>query len=99
MGVSQTYGKVAIPSVGEDEPVFILRAQDRLAESAIQMYRLLAEAHGCQVSDTLSEEIASFREWRGQRRLPQGDGRGIGVACGVVAAGISGRRLNAKATR
>jgi len=99
MGVSQTYGKVAIPSIGEDEPVFILRAQDSLAEAAIQMYRLLAEAHGCQVGDTLSREISSFRQWHGQRRLPREDGQHIRVSRGVVTAGFAGRQRNANVRR
>ncbi len=70
MALSQTYGKVEIPLVGEDEPVFIIRAQDALAESAIQMYRLLAEAHGCEVTKALTKEIEGFRSWRGERRMP-----------------------------
>lgn len=77
MGVSQKYGRVVIPSVGEDEPVFIIRAQDKLGEPAIQMYRLLAEAHGCQVDDALSKEISCFRLWRGERKLPREYARGI----------------------
>ena len=32
MAVSGKYGKLDIPKIGEDEPVFILRAQDKLAE-------------------------------------------------------------------
>jgi len=77
MGISQKYGRVAIPWVGEDEPVFILRAQDRLAEPAIQMYRLLAEAHGVRGDEALSKDINSFRRWREERKLPFEYGRGI----------------------
>ena len=29
MAISTKYGKVDIPKIGSDEPVFILRAQDR----------------------------------------------------------------------
>ena len=79
MALSQTYGKVEIPMVGEDEPVFIIRAQDVLAESAIQMYRLLAEAHGCQVTPALIKEINGFRQWQGERRLPTWPIRGKSV--------------------
>jgi len=46
MAISGKYGKVEVPGVGEDEPVFILRAQDRLALAAIKMYGALAESHG-----------------------------------------------------
>lgn len=41
MAISGKYGKVTIPKIGADEPVFILRAQDSLAGPAIEMYRLL----------------------------------------------------------
>lgn len=37
MALSGKYGKLNIPRVGEEEPVFILRAQDRLAEFAMEM--------------------------------------------------------------
>jgi hypothetical protein len=81
MALSQVYGKLEIPMIGEDEPVFILRAQDVLAESAIQMYRLLAEAHGCHVEQALVREINGFRQWPGEKRLPcwfaQGKPEGI----------------------
>ena len=71
MALSRTYGKLSIPMVEENEPVFILRGREVLAESAIEMYRLLAEAHGCQVAEALSREIMSFKEWTGERTLPQ----------------------------
>lgn len=70
MALSRTYGKLSIPMVEENEPVFILRGRDVLAESAIEMYRLLAEAHGCEVAEALSREIMTFKEWTGQRSLP-----------------------------
>ncbi len=70
MALSETYGKVDIPTIGEDEPVFILRGQDILAGSAIEMYRLLAEAHGCQVAEAMARESGSFRKWLGQKKLP-----------------------------
>ena len=70
MAMSRTYGKLEIPMIGEDEPVFILRGQDILAQSGIEMYRLLAEAHGCQGAEALTSEIICFRQWQGERRLP-----------------------------
>jgi len=70
MAWSRTYGKLNIPMIGENEPVFILRGRDVLAQSAIEMYRLLAEAHGCQVADAMASEISNFKEWTGERRLP-----------------------------
>jgi hypothetical protein len=70
MAMSRTYGRLEIPMIGEDEPVFILRGQDVLAQSGIEMYRLLAEAHGCQVAEALTGEISCFRQWPGERKLP-----------------------------
>ena len=47
MALSGKYGRLDIPRIGVEEPVFILRAQDKLAEPAIEMYQLLAVSHGC----------------------------------------------------
>ena len=70
MALSRTYGKLTIPMIGDNEPVFILRGQDILAQSAIEMYRLLAEAHGCKVAEALTNEISLFRQWSGEKKLP-----------------------------
>jgi hypothetical protein len=70
MAVSTKYGRVNIPKIGENEPVFILRAQDRLAEAAIGMYKLLAASHGSRLAPSLDKEIESFRKWPGAKKLP-----------------------------
>jgi len=70
MALSGKYGQLDIPRIGKDEPVFILRAQDKLAEPAIEMYRLLAASHGAKVVDALQKEIGSFRQWKGIKKLP-----------------------------
>ncbi|MGD0353537.1 MAG: hypothetical protein ABSB38_08635 [Dehalococcoidia bacterium] len=70
MAISGKYGKLTIPRVGEEEPVFILRAQDRLAEPAIEMYRLLAASHSSQLTGGLQKEIDRFRNWKGTKKLP-----------------------------
>jgi len=70
MAVSTKYGKVDIPKIGDDEPVFILRAQDKLAETSIEEYKLLAATHGSRVVNTLDKEIEAFRKWRGAKKLP-----------------------------
>jgi len=41
MAISGKYGQINIPKVKADEPVFILRTQDKLAQDAIQMYKNL----------------------------------------------------------
>ena len=70
MAISTKYGKIDIPKVGSDEPVFILRAQDELAEEAIGMYRDLAKSRGSKISDSLEREIGAFHNWGGAKKLP-----------------------------
>jgi hypothetical protein len=70
MAVSGKYGKVDIPNIGNDEPVFILRAQDKLAEAAIVMYQALAASHGAGVAKGVETEVDLFRKWEGKKKLP-----------------------------
>jgi hypothetical protein len=70
MAISSKYGRVDISKIGSDEPVFILRAQDKLAEAAIGMYRILAASHGSKLVDSLDKEIEAFRKWQGDKKLP-----------------------------
>ena len=70
MAVSGKYGKVSIPKLGEDEPVFILRAQDKLAVPAIEMYKALAASHGSAVAETIEKEVEAFRRWAGSKKIP-----------------------------
>jgi len=70
MAISAKYGKVHIPRIGEEEPVFILRAQDQLAVYTIEMYQLLAASHGSSAAQSLADEITSFRHWHGRKKMP-----------------------------
>ena len=70
MAISGKYGKMNIPKIGADEPVFILRAQDSLAAPAIEMYRLLAASHGRPLASSLDKEISAFRQWGGKKKMP-----------------------------
>jgi hypothetical protein len=70
MAISSKYGKIDIPKIGKDEPVFILRAQDKLADAAIEMYKSLAASHGSPVADPLIKEIERFRQWTGKKKIP-----------------------------
>jgi len=70
MAISGKYGRVEIPKIGAEEPVFILRAQDKLAETAVEMYRLLAASHGSKLAESLKKEVAVFRAWEGARKIP-----------------------------
>ncbi len=70
MAVSGKYGKVDIPRIAAEEPVFILRAQDALAATVIRMYQLLAESHGRPLAGELDRQIEAFKKWKGNRKLP-----------------------------
>jgi hypothetical protein len=70
MAISTKYGRIDIPKIGKDEPVFILRAQDKLAEPAIGMYRTLVASHGSKLTDSLDREIEAFKSWPGTKKLP-----------------------------
>ena len=71
MAVSSKYGKVNISKIGENEPIFILRAQDELAESAIRMYQSLAVSHGSKIAESLNKEIDTFHKWPGCKKAPR----------------------------
>ena len=70
MAISSKYGRIDIPSIADDEPVFVLRAQDRLAGHAIDMYRCLADSHGSAVIQTIQSVIEDFDSWGGSKKLP-----------------------------
>jgi hypothetical protein len=70
MAISTKYGRVEIPKISDDEPVFILRAQDKLAAPIIEMYRTLAASHGSTLTDSLNREIEAFKRWQGAKKLP-----------------------------
>jgi hypothetical protein len=70
MALSGKYGKLSIPRIGEEEPVFILRAQDKLAEYAIEAYRVLAASHHLPLAEEIQKEADRFRQWTGAKKLP-----------------------------
>jgi hypothetical protein len=70
MAISGKYGKLDIPRIGADEPIFILRGQDRLAEATLEMYRALAASHGSPLAEAIPKEIDAFRRWTGRKKIP-----------------------------
>jgi hypothetical protein len=70
MGVSGKYGQINIPKVGLGEPVFIIRAQDKLAVAGLEMYRALARSHGSPLAAKIQKEIDRFERWEGCKKLP-----------------------------
>jgi hypothetical protein len=70
MAISGKYGKIDIPGIRDDEPVFILRAQDVLAAGTIEIYRVLTSSHKAPLTKGLDEEIKRFHDWKGPRKMP-----------------------------
>lgn len=70
MAVSGKYGKINIPNIGEDEPVFILGARDRLAQGVVEIYKIIAASHESALANELDEEIDRFRNWTGPKKMP-----------------------------
>jgi hypothetical protein len=70
MAVSGKYGQVNIQNIGPNEPVFILRAQDELAVYAIEMYKLLADSHGCSITKSIDKDLGNFKNWPGKKKMP-----------------------------
>jgi hypothetical protein len=70
MAVPGKFRKLNIPKICENEPMFILRAQDKLAGPDIGMYKLLVASHGCPLAEKLQKEIDAFQQWRGPKKLP-----------------------------
>ena len=70
MAVSGKYGKLDIPNIEGDEPIFILRAQDRLTEALLEVYRVLVQFHETPNADQMDEEIVRFRNWPGIKKMP-----------------------------
>jgi len=70
MAISGKYGRMDIPKIGENEPVFILRAQDKLAQGVVEIYKILASSHGSELAGQLDQEIERFRNWSGPKKMP-----------------------------
>lgn len=70
MAISGKYGKIAVPHIKEQEPIFILRAQDLLAGPTLEIYEILARSQGAALAGGLKKEIGRFRRWPGPKKLP-----------------------------
>jgi hypothetical protein len=70
MAISGKYGKVEIPKIGGDEPVFILRGQDMLAQGMVEIYKVILGLHDSPMASELDAEIERFRSWSGPKKMP-----------------------------
>lgn len=61
------YGGISIPGIPDDEPIFILRAQDRAANETILDYEQNAKDEGAtpQFLDGVQDALAKFEQWQG----------------------------------
>jgi hypothetical protein len=75
-GRSDKYGQVWVERVGStgfpdpDEPVALMRAQDRLAHRLMQLYLSLSVTAGVprEQIESVRRQITAFREWREANR-------------------------------
>jgi hypothetical protein len=68
MAISSKYGKVTLErgSIPEDEPVFVLRSQDKLAPRLLEYYEMMCKAQGA--TETQVEAVVrageGMRAWQ-----------------------------------
>lgn len=76
------YGRVVLENprnIGQDEPLFILRAQDRFALKLLKVYRYFCELGGSPQNhlDTLDETALRFHEWQAEHPVKTPDSVGF----------------------
>jgi hypothetical protein len=68
MGIDRKYGTVTLEhgSVGDDEPVFVFRAQDGLTTLALRHYQSLCRESGSPYHhlEGIGDAIAEFLRWQ-----------------------------------
>lgn len=70
MALSGKYGKLNIPRITDEEPVFILRAQDALAGTVVKIYQLLAASHVRLFVTEMDKAVRAFDSWPGAKKMP-----------------------------
>jgi hypothetical protein len=70
MGYDSKYGRVTLErgTVGEDEPVVVFRAQDRLLPKLLKMYRILCELAGSPQHhlDLIHDSAMKIKAWQAE---------------------------------
>lgn len=68
------YGEVTTEygDIPDDEPVFVLRAQDVLAHETLLHYHEQSGRAGCKADfrDDVLQALVNFERWQGVRKLP-----------------------------
>lgn len=73
MAVDAKYGSLEIPRIGDDEPIFIIRARDALAVGVLDEYIYFADEAGLtEVTDGVQLAKDQFESWQKKNgtRLP-----------------------------
>jgi len=68
-GVDSKYGPLHIPAVPQNEPVFVLRAQDAHAVYLLFEYQRLVGSHNKEMEERMDLVIARFKAWS-PKKLP-----------------------------
>lgn len=72
MAIDGKYGRVTLENstIGEDEPVVVFRAQDKLLPRVLDIYRFLCEIAGSPQHhlDLIAESAAKVRGWQQENR-------------------------------
>lgn len=68
MAKDTKYGRLVVPGIGPDEPVFVLRAQDSVSVSTLLVYQGLARSKGSPAShvEGINRAIEAFCEWQAE---------------------------------
>jgi len=67
----QDYNRIQDPEnkIPMDEPVFLLRGQDRYAEEALEYYAFLCKEKAPEVSRKANEQVKLFKAWP-KKKIP-----------------------------
>lgn len=68
MAIDNKYGRVSLENstIGEDEPVVVFRAQDKLLPNLLKIYKVLCEIAGSPEHhlDLIHDSAVKVREWQ-----------------------------------
>lgn len=79
MAVDGKYGRVTLEhsTIGEDEPVVVFRAQDRLLPKVLKVYRIMCELAGSPAHhlELIDQTAARVKAWQAENhtQIPRSD--------------------------
>jgi hypothetical protein len=70
MGIDNKYGQVIVPNstIGENEPVVVFRAQDKLLPDLLKVYRIMCKLAGSPERhlDLIHDSAEKVRAWQAE---------------------------------